>query len=428
MKLYILSCAIFLLMAGITLAGNSLKVTGQSDSEESQDILSTAANATANATGELMSRSDKVLSLASDAASNATRTAMNNTMNLLSNVFNNATDAGLNTSSNLTQPINATTNRQLNETSQTYTYDNATLGISFQYPSSWREEIPVLNFGPLHGVSFFVTAPKLDTGTNTSLNSSECGGNEPKGTLEIAIVMQEKCDVYKMKFDLYELDKPTSVGRPCNCNTLKDFVTWDYTRGDKRNTFINDNQTIVGSNYSAWQLEEIFSSPPVKEKWLWVWAINDNFGYRFLYTAPADDRFDQYLDGFKNMLKTVKFTSPIPEKKPSFLNSSNLSNLSSSATQQSEPVKILSSNDYIDSIGYMHVVGEVENNTPANIQFVKVTGTFYDSNNQVVGTDFTYTNPTDIGPAQKAPFELIVSSASVPISQIDHYNLVGSYQ
>jgi hypothetical protein len=27
---------------------------------------------------------------------------------------------------------------------------------------------------------------------------------------------------------------------------------------------------------------------------------------------------------------------------------------------------------------------------------------------------------TDIGPAQKAPFELIVSSASVPISQIDH--------
>ena len=433
MKLYLLPGTILLLIAGITLSGNPLEVTGQSDSEESQDILSTAANATANATGELMSRSDIVLGLASDAASNATRTAMNNTMNLLSNVINNVTDAGLNTSSNLTQPINATTTRQLNETSPTYTYDNATLGISFQYPSNWREAIPMswvegLNPDALDGVSFFVTVPKLDTATNTSLNSSECGGNEPKDEFAVAILSVEKCDAYKMELDVYELDKPNPIGGPCNCNTLKDFVTWDYTRVDKRNTFLNDNQTIIGSNYSAWQMEEIFSSSSEKQKWFRLWAINDNFGYRFFYTAPADARFDRYLDGFKNMLKSVTFSPPTPEKKPSFLNSSDISNLSASPTQQAEPVRILSSNDFIDSIGYMHVVGEIENNTPANIQFVKVTGTFYDSTNQVVGTDFTYTNPTDIGPGQKAPFELILSSASIPITQINHYNLVASYQ
>ena len=165
-----------------------------------------------------------------------------------------------------------------------------------------------------------------------------------------------------------------------------------------------------------------------KTKKFTVWAMNDNLGYTLEYSFPADNRFDRYLDVFKNMLKTVTFTNQTPEKKPSFLNSSDISNLPASPTQQAEPVRILSSNDFIDSIGYLHVVGEIENNTPANIQFVKVTGTFYDSNNQVVATDFTYRNPSDIGPGQKAPFELTLLSASIPITQIDHYNLIASYQ
>ncbi len=41
---------------------------------------------------------------------------------------------------------------------------------------------------------------------------------------------------------------------------------------------------------------------------------------------------------------------------------------------------------------------------------------------------FTYTDPSDIGSGQKAPFELLLMSASVPTSQIDHYNLQASYQ
>jgi hypothetical protein len=110
------------------------------------------------------------------------------------------------------------------------------------------------------------------------------------------------------------------------------------------------------------------------------------------------------------------------------LNSSDIANLPSTPTVQDKSFKILISNDFIDSIGYLHVVGEVENNTPTNAQFVKITGTFYDSNNQVVATDFTYTNPSDIGSGQKAPFELTLTSASVPVSEIDHYNLIASYQ
>ncbi|MDW0163809.1 MAG: FxLYD domain-containing protein [Nitrososphaeraceae archaeon] len=91
-------------------------------------------------------------------------------------------------------------------------------------------------------------------------------------------------------------------------------------------------------------------------------------------------------------------------------------------------LQILSHNSFTDSVGYLHVVGEVQNNTPANAQFVQVIGTFYDNNNQVVGTQFTYTNPSDIGAGQKAPFELILTSASIPVSQVDRYNLITSSQ
>jgi len=91
-------------------------------------------------------------------------------------------------------------------------------------------------------------------------------------------------------------------------------------------------------------------------------------------------------------------------------------------------LQILSHNSFTDSIGYLHVVGEIKNNYPSTATFVTIVGTFYNINNQVVGTQFTYANPSGIGSGQKAPFELILSSASVPISLIDHYNLRATYQ
>ena len=91
-------------------------------------------------------------------------------------------------------------------------------------------------------------------------------------------------------------------------------------------------------------------------------------------------------------------------------------------------LQILSHSSFTDSIGYLHVVGEIKNNYPSTATFVRIVGIFYDINNQVVGTQFTYANPSDIGSGEKAPFVLILTSASIPISQIDHYSLQASYQ
>ena len=99
-------------------------------------------------------------------------------------------------------------------------------------------------------------------------------------------------------------------------------------------------------------------------------------------------------------------------------------NPSSISESKPEGLQILSHNSFTDSVGILHVVGEVQNNSPTSAQFVQVIGTFYDNNDQVVGTQFTYTNPSDIPSEEKAPFDLTLLSASIPVSEIDHYRLV----
>ena len=71
----------------------------------------------------------------------------------------------------------------------------------------------------------------------------------------------------------------------------------------------------------------------------------------------------------------------------------------------------------------MHIVGEVMNQSPVTARFVKIIVTFYNANNQVIGTDFGYTEPSDLAPGQRAPFDIIVLSGSLPMYQMSYYGL-----
>ena len=68
--------------------------------------------------------------------------------------------------------------------------------------------------------------------------------------------------------------------------------------------------------------------------------------------------------------------------------------------------EILSSKSYIDDLGYFNVVGEVKNTLSTNINYVKITATFYDAQKKVIGTAFTYTELDILKPNQKSAFEL----------------------
>lgn len=236
MELGLVFGSVVFLIAGIALAGNSLEVKAQSDLE----IPSIAANATANAVEQGLKK-----------------------------------------------------------------YENATLGITFQYPLNWTLE-DTSGCSVYACLNFYTMIPKLDPATNTSLNANECVGED-----FILMSVLNKCDVYSISLRVYELDKLHKGGfleKPCVCNTLKDFVAWSYERsyapdleyfeedlsnlqldlGDLKlsnHTFINDNQTIIGNNHSAWQMEIVTSSgyTDSKDKDFTVWAINDKFGYEFVY-------------------------------------------------------------------------------------------------------------------------------------------------
>jgi hypothetical protein len=67
------------------------------------------------------------------------------------------------------------------------------------------------------------------------------------------------------------------------------------------------------------------------------------------------------------------------------------------------PIEILSHKSYIQSNWY-HIIGEVQNNTTYPMNFIKIVATLYDENNNVVGTDYTYTDLDIVLPGGKAPF------------------------
>jgi len=127
-----------------------------------------------------------------------------------------------------------------------------------------------------------------------------------------------------------------------------------------------------------------------------------------------------------------KVTAQLYEKRAS-MDSSNIVHILTTENSvpflnKSRSVTILSHNSYTDSVGNFHVVGKVENNTPNPAQLVQVTGSFYDINNALVGSQFTNTNPSEISSGAMAAFDLILKSASVPASLIDHYKLDVTYQ
>ncbi|WP_051963008.1 fibronectin type III domain-containing protein [Mesoaciditoga lauensis] len=86
--------------------------------------------------------------------------------------------------------------------------------------------------------------------------------------------------------------------------------------------------------------------------------------------------------------------------------------------------KILQTNSYVDSIGYLNVIGVVQNDGTENLKYVEIDATFYDKNNNVVGSNFTYTYMDILTPGQKSPFDVFISKPA----NYDHYKLSLSYE
>ena len=67
----------------------------------------------------------------------------------------------------------------------------------------------------------------------------------------------------------------------------------------------------------------------------------------------------------------------------------------------------------INDLGWYEIVGEVVNGGTDDTEFVKVVATFYDETGQVIDTDFTYTDPSDVSAGQSVTFELTVGDEDI---------------
>jgi len=88
----------------------------------------------------------------------------------------------------------------------------------------------------------------------------------------------------------------------------------------------------------------------------------------------------------------------------------------------SAPLQILSHHSYVDTLGWYHIVGEVQNNGSAPMEFVQIVAKLYDETNSVIGTKLTFTAPDVIFPGGRAPFDLITLRRS-QWDKIKTYNL-----
>ena len=82
-------------------------------------------------------------------------------------------------------------------------------------------------------------------------------------------------------------------------------------------------------------------------------------------------------------------------------------------------VKILSSSSYVDSDGFLWIVGEVQNDTSQHVEFVEIVASLFDGETLLL-TEVTSTALRILRPGQRAPFRVLVAP---PPSGYDRYTL-----
>lgn len=95
---------------------------------------------------------------------------------------------------------------------------------------------------------------------------------------------------------------------------------------------------------------------------------------------------------------------------------------SEQATNYLSPV-IMSQYPYANNLSGLQIVGEVLNQAPVVAKSVRVLATSYNQYGQVIGTDFAYTDPSDLSPGQWAPFNITLQEGSAPTYQMTNYAL-----
>jgi len=73
-------------------------------------------------------------------------------------------------------------------------------------------------------------------------------------------------------------------------------------------------------------------------------------------------------------------------------------------------IEIVEKSQHTDEDGSLHVTGVVKNTGSRSVGFVKIVGTFYDANENVIFATFAYTEPKSLASGENARFDISVLS------------------
>jgi hypothetical protein len=93
-----------------------------------------------------------------------------------------------------------------------------------------------------------------------------------------------------------------------------------------------------------------------------------------------------------------------------------------SDTANARDINLLSSSSYMDSIGSLHVVGELQNASPEPREYVKIVATLRDPFGNILDSSFTYSEVEVLRPGEKSPFDVIFSNEQ-QVRNIQRYEI-----
>lgn len=322
-----------------------------------------------------------------------------------------------------TEPVNYLLN--ISHTSwNNFTSDN---GFSLSYPLDWNlttsdNEVHIesnqLNsrYYPIMSISIRYLDPIILNDTISDLFSIEGVSNESKySSLLNSKILSNIGLKYYIDLD-YIILEPTQTGK----YVIDGKQSLSFKVHEFGNTYENEHITVINDDK--------------------IYNIEINSDY-FPTSDKEAEQFKQIRENILESITWINKTNPItakPELTQTDNNNTSLNyenivviqgddadnnEIKKSISTSSSILNITSSTHFFDRDNFK-IVGEVLNQGSNDLELVKVIVTLYDSDGNVIGTELTYTNPSDVSPQQTAPFEIIIGQGDVSnVSAIKSYKL-----
>jgi glucose/arabinose dehydrogenase len=191
------------------------------------------------------------------------------------------------------------------------TFEDKDLGVRLSYPSYWDDL----------ETSYWRNSSLSDIKSNDQ-SFNKVGCTEGLCLANVMIRDSDTDSIAALVITAYD-PEDYKIKHDCNCDSLIDFARYSYNDTLRANKefnnkifLTNDNQTTIGKNYSAWQIEYYSSgTTDWKHYRIFVKAFN-TFYYDIDYYSQSNRTYTKHLPEIKELLSSVEFLAMQKSKTP----------------------------------------------------------------------------------------------------------------